>query len=1189
MSEVKNKQAISLTVPIIYGSLVLFVVAFALLGQLRMFRGGETPAYIDLTKGEAYARLGFDENDISADPKPENGWVDYYADGAPHGSKALTIQNTGLPGLPKLTPLSPFKKINLVEFTTLIKVDIPPEQMYYIQSNSDNPTALYMAAIANNWQVYLNGSLVKSEWYVDEDGSITLDSARNGIYIPVKSSLFREGENYFAFRIIGDANATDIGFWLSSPFYVEEFDALFSQHADVVLIILVGIYIMVSVYHLMIFLLNRADKVNLVYGLASLFSAVYGLVRTQYIYIVIRDSFVTSHLEVTALYFMVPLFAIFLDMVGHNGKISLISKIYAAFCVFLAVLGLFAAQQFVMYWEVTTIVYILYLYFYRVLYSLIKASKKNGFAYMLSETLHGTSAIAATVIIVCAISDLLNQLLFDTMVGFTNYALLMFTMGMSFTLARQSAKLQSRIGNLNVILEQTNEHLEESVRERTLTLEKERRDAELARQEAEVQRRKAERANESKSNFLAKMSHEIRTPMNAIIGMSELVLRENSSPAIRENTISIKHAGINLLAIINDILDFSKIESGKMDIAAAEYQFSSLINDVISIIRVRLTEKPIVFAVNIDGKLPNTVIGDEVRIRQILLNLLTNAVKYTNEGSITFKISGDWKADKSEVRMFFEITDSGIGIKEDDLGKLFDDFTQFDEKRNKFVEGTGLGLAITHKLCTAMGGDVIVSSIYGVGSTFTAIVPQKVAVYKPIAEVSEPEKCKILIYQTNEIYTRSISESLINLGVGYDIITNDDDLIAALRSGEYNYVFINFIMFDKVARLLSDENFRGTIVQLSKFGTSSKDKNVRTIAMPVHSISIANILNNAEDTQYNSDENINIRFIAPTAQILIVDDIATNLKVAEGLMSPYNMHISTCMSGIEAIRLAKENSYDIILMDHMMPEMNGIEAVRIIRETDGAVPIIALTANAVSGMREMFLENGFNDYLAKPIEMVKLSEIMEKWIPPSKRVKAAVQMNTHISESDIVISGIDVQRGISMSGGSESNYREILSLFCRDADERLTVLGVIPGAENMQLFITQVHALKSASASIGAQKLSEQAAYLEEAGNNGNFLAIRNELGAFRDNLSHLVKDIRGAIAASAPEMPESSGLDDELLLKLKNALESDDIEVADEILDELTSKTYGEEIRKPLSAISDFVLMGSYEKAADALKELIK
>ncbi|MDR2071885.1 MAG: response regulator [Spirochaetaceae bacterium] len=391
----------------------------------------------------------------------------------------------------------------------------------------------------------------------------------------------------------------------------------------------------------------------------------------------------------------------------------------------------------------------------------------------------------------------------------------------------------------------------------------------------------SESANIAKSQFLSTMSHEIRTPMNAVIGISELALREQDiSPRIIQYITTIKQAGTSLLAIINDILDLSKIEAGKMEINPGRYDLASLVNDVVTIIGIWLHEKPLDFRVTVADSLPGTLWGDEIRIRQILLNLLTNAVKYTQDGYIEFAISGETKNDT--VIMQFGITDTGIGIKKEDLDKLFRSFVRLDLDQNKDIEGTGLGLAITYTLCRLMGGSVSASSVYGSGSTFTVTLPQKILDATPMK-----------------------------------------------------------------------------------------------YAGPV-------------DTDYSSRNGTMVQFTAPDARVLIVDDISINLMVAEGLLSPYKMKIDCCSSGKEAIRLAEEHPYDFVFMDHIMPGMDGIETTARIRSSEKIrkdLPIIALTANALAGMKEMFLSKGFSDYLSKPINISDVDKVIRKWLPREKQIR----------------------------------------------------------------------------------------------------------------------------------------------------------------------------------------------------------
>ncbi|MDR3211162.1 MAG: response regulator [Planctomycetota bacterium] len=547
-----------------------------------------------------------------------------------------------------------------------------------------------------------------------------------------------------------------------------------------------------------------------------------------------------------------------------------------------------------------------------------------------------------------------------------------------------------------------------------------------------------ETASKAKSNFLARMSHEIRTPMNAIIGLSDLTQMElarikNAPPKVLEYLLGIKKAGDGLLFIINDILDFSKIESGHFVLFPSSYETASLFNDVLTIIRVQLLEKPIRLITDTPFSIPRLLIGDANRIKQILLNILSNAEKYTHEGFIKFSVFSE-PVGENLIRLTFRVEDSGIGIKEEDIPKLFGDFTRIDEKRNSAVVGTGLGLIIARNLCRAMDGDITVTSEYGKGSVFTATLTQSVSARKSEADMT-------------------------SVATGHEPM------------------------------------FRAS-------------------------------------------------FIAPEADVLIVDDFPSNLLVAEGLLAPYKMRVLTCQNGREAVELVRERSFDLVLMDHMMPEMDGLEATQAIRTMDAercrSMPIVALTASAVSGMREMFLENGFNDFLSKPIDTPKLDALLKKWIPADKRREAPPyyadrEDSSETSEPKIPlpdIAGLDVRAAISQIGGSRDLYLNLLEMFQLDAQAGIALLETEPDNETLSTFITRVHGLKSALTNIGAEDLSQTAAWLEKAGRDKDMAVISGRLPQFRKDLAELTLRISSALAdmlpggrrdgaASAKEAPE--------------------------------------------------------------------
>ena len=761
-----------------------------------------------------------------------------------------------------------------------------------------------------------------------------------------------------------------------------------------------------------------------------------------------------------------------------------------------------------------------------------------------------------------------------------------------------------------LVVYQSNMH---KIRKQVFSIVDEIRDQNLRLMEL---REHAEAESRTKSNFLASMSHEIRTPMNAITGMAELLLRGDLPNETRGYVQDIKQAGANLLAIINDLLDFSKIEAGRLEIIPAKYILASLINDVVSIIRMRVVEKPIRFYTNIDGHIPNCLIGDEVRIRQILLNLLSNAVKYTDRGQIGLSITQEKRTD-DEIWFRITVSDTGHGIKPEDQERLFNDFVQLDQKRSR-IEGTGLGLSIVKKLCAAMGGDVSVISEYGKGSSFTVLFPQKIDSPEPFAQVNEAEKKKVLMYERRMIYTKSVCWSLENMKVPYALVTDQKSFVDALFREEWYFVFSGYGLYNKIKPIMDRprEDFPGgkkpPLALMVEWGIEDYIPTVRFVSIPVQSLSIANVLNGETDRRDYHENSGAIQYMYPKARMLVVDDISTNLKVAQGLLAPYKATVDICLTGSEAIELSQHWDYDIIFMDHMMPEMDGIEATTIIRNleqelSDAGVShkettIVALTANAVSGMRELFIEKGFSDFLAKPIDVSKLDEILAEWIPKEKRerVKGDVLWNGEPSESPKgtslpVISGIDVAKGIVNTGGTLANYKQILSLFRRDARDRLPLLQTMPTTETLPVFVTQVHALKSASQSLGAEEISAEAARLEKAGSTGDLAFFLENIGPFAERLAQMLGNIDAALGSPGiwGDTPRHKGMKTAkdipaYLRELAEALKSQDASETDRLIDELDLQPLDAKEREVLEKISDAVLVAEFDDAAKTIEEYI-
>ncbi len=526
----------------------------------------------------------------------------------------------------------------------------------------------------------------------------------------------------------------------------------------------------------------------------------------------------------------------------------------------------------------------------------------------------------------------------------------------------------------------------------------------------EKEKQQAILASESKARFLANMSHEIRTPINAVLGMDEMILRESMQENITEYAQDIQSAGRSLLSLINDILDFSRIDSGKLEIVPVEYELSSLINDCYNMIFLRAKEKNLKFEIENDPAVPGRLYGDEVRIRQIIINLLTNAVKYTRQGMIKLSVHGEW-IDEKRILLKIAVADTGIGITKENQEKLFASFQRVEEDRNRNIEGTGLGLAITKQLVELMNGKVWVESEYERGSVFYVELPQGI--------VSEKQ--------------------LGNFSVNY--MSSSDDGASVSQS-----------------------------------------------------------------------------FRAPKGRILVVDDVPMNLKVMKGLLRHTGLQIDTAQSGKECIELICRKRYHIIFLDHMMPEMDGIETLHYMKKINDQLnqdtPVVMLTANAIMGAKEAYLEEGFCDYLSKPIREKELEEMILKYLPAELVKKTAKRSEDEeknlrrdqekgpekapwkvpLNNSLEGLTALDTAAGLRECEGDREYYLEVLTAYLEN--DRSNALKVLYERQDWTNYRIQVNALKSTSRSVGALKLADHAEQLEHAVKEGNIAYIHEHHGA---------------------------------------------------------------------------------------------
>lgn len=712
-----------------------------------------------------------------------------------------------------------------------------------------------------------------------------------------------------------------------------------------------------------------------------------------------------------------------------------------------------------------------------------------------------------------------------------------------------------------------------------------------------------------KSDFLANMSHEIRTPMNAVIGMAEMALREEVTPAAREYIGQIKSSGQTLLTIINDILDFSKIESGKMDISDVEYEPLSMINDVSNIIMTRIGSKDLDLTVDVNPELPAGLFGDNIRIKQVLVNLANNAVKFTDSGNVNVKIDF-LRTTEDAIELYVAVTDTGRGIKESDMVKLFQSFQQLDSKRNRNVEGTGLGLAISKQLVALMHGKIHVDSEYGKGSTFSFVIPQKVTDgNRAVEKVGENIVAAGLIQSA---YTaQELAGDMEKLGVTYMRLESEEDL-GWLKDHKAGYLFVEQpLMTEAVQYFLKlNPNVCGVVLANYRSVRSYDLPNLRVVKKPLYILGLSNIFNGREENgSVSLMEAEDFDFTAPEAEILVVDDNAINLTVVKGLLNPLQMKIDTALSGKDAVLMVTDKRYDIIFMDHMMPEMDGVETTRVIRRllgNNGQVPIIAFTANAVEGTAQMFIDEGMNDFVTKPIEMRVILAKLRKWLPPEKIEKNRnKKMNTVLQGSkeaqasqtttDISIDGLDVKKAMEFLGNEEL-FWSVLKEYYRVIDKKSTMISEYEQKEMWKEYTVEVHALKSASKQIGALELAQVAEQMEAAGNAGNAALIHKitpgmleEYMFYKGILAPYFVKEEETQSGRAAEKGELS----ELFDQMKDALDNLDMDAMEEVVKGMSQYSYSDAQRsifkKLKNAVEDIDTEKCEEIIAEWKKELEK
>ena len=597
----------------------------------------------------------------------------------------------------------------------------------------------------------------------------------------------------------------------------------------------------------------------------------------------------------------------------------------------------------------------------------------------------------------------------------------------------------------------------------------------------------ANSANEAKSSFLNNMSHEIRTPMNSILGMNEMILREEERPEIREYALVIQRSGRALLGIINDVLDFSKLQDKKMEIMPVRYDLSSLVNDLVSVAAEQAKKKSLTFTVNVDKNIPRILDGDEYHIRQVMMNILNNAIKYTERGGVTITI-GYETLDTYNILLKCAVSDTGIGIKSEDIEEIFQPFEHVEASRKFSADGSGLGLPIVQKLLQLMDSELKVESVFHKGSTFSFNVKQAVIKWEPIGD-----------------YERAFSQAAAHQG--------------------------------------------------------------KTFAQS---------------------------FQAPNARVLVVDDADVNLLVFANLLKKTKIKIDTASSGLEMLQMVRMNHYNMIFLDHRMPGMDGIEAFHNMKKmTDGLnynTPVVALTANAVLGARQLYIDEGFSDYISKPVDTVRLEQVLLEYLPADLIVRGDDMTDDKTTPAPVTeeisqpedesakyknIPGIDYDAAVT-NCGTEDTFIQALEIFYNSLDKKADEIEGFEREKDIKNYTIKVHALKSAARLVGALKLSEDAKYLEACGDKNDVAEIESKtpalLSLYRSYKPELAK-VFGANDEPDMSLPEIS-VDDlhEMYSLIKGFAADFDLDNIDRMMEEAKNYRIPESEREKFEKIKECV-----------------